>query len=34
VRLLLDTYTLLWAVDDPARLRPKALAELQNAGLL
>jgi len=30
VRLLLDTHTLLWAVDDPTQLGPRAVAELQD----
>jgi PIN domain nuclease of toxin-antitoxin system len=30
VRLLLDTHTLLWAVDDPAQLGSRAVAELQD----
>jgi PIN domain nuclease of toxin-antitoxin system len=30
VKLLLDTHTLLWAVDDPAQLGPHAVAELQD----
>jgi PIN domain nuclease of toxin-antitoxin system len=30
VKLLLDTHTLLWAVDDPAQLGPQAVAELQD----
>jgi PIN domain nuclease of toxin-antitoxin system len=32
VKLLLDSHTLLWAVDNPARLGPKALSELQDPG--
>jgi PIN domain nuclease of toxin-antitoxin system len=30
VKLLLDTHTLIWAVDDPARLGAQAVAELQD----
>jgi PIN domain nuclease of toxin-antitoxin system len=30
VRLLLDTHTLIWAVDDPAPLGAQAVAELQD----
>jgi PIN domain nuclease of toxin-antitoxin system len=29
VRLLLDTHTLIWAVDDPTQLGPRAAAELR-----
>ena len=32
MRLLLDSHTLLWAVDDPARLGPKAMSEMQDEG--
>ena len=32
MRLLLDSHTLLWAVDDPARLGPEAASELQDSG--
>ena len=32
MKLLLDTHTLLWAVDDPAQLGPRAVAELQDPG--
>ncbi|MBW3538956.1 MAG: type II toxin-antitoxin system VapC family toxin [Planctomycetes bacterium] len=32
MRLLLDSHTLIWAVDDPARLTPRSTAELQNSG--
>jgi len=31
VRLLLDTHTLIWAVDDPAKLGPDATSVLQAA---
>jgi len=30
VKLLLDTHTLLWAVDDPAQLGAQAVTELQD----
>lgn len=30
MRLLLDTHTLLWAVDDPAQLGPQAIASLHD----
>jgi PIN domain nuclease of toxin-antitoxin system len=30
VRVLLDTHTLLWAVDDPARLGPSAASTLRD----
>ena len=30
MRLLLDSHTLIWAVDDPAKLSPAALAALQD----
>jgi PIN domain nuclease of toxin-antitoxin system len=30
VKLLLDTHTLLWAVDDPAQLGSRAVVELQD----
>jgi len=30
VRVLLDTHTLIWAVDDPGRLPPAAVVTLQN----
>ena len=30
MRLLLDSHTLLWAVEDPARLGAQAKVELQN----
>ena len=30
MKLLLDTHTLIWAVDDPAQLAPRAAAELQD----
>jgi len=30
VRLLLDTHTLIWAVDDPTQLGPRAAAELRD----
>lgn len=30
MRLLLDTHTLLWAVDDPAQLSSRAVAELRD----
>jgi len=30
VKLLLDTHTLIWAVDDPAQLGAQAVAELQD----
>ncbi len=29
MRLLLDTHTLIWAVDDPTQLGPRAAAELR-----
>lgn len=32
MKLLLDTHTLLWAVDDPTQLGPRAVAELQDLG--
>jgi len=31
VRLLLDSHVVIWAVDDPPRRSPQAVAELQNA---
>jgi len=30
VKLLIDTHTLIWAVDDQAQLGPQAVAELQD----
>ena len=30
MRVLLDTHTLIWAVDDPGRLPPAAVVTLQN----
>ena len=30
MRLLLDSHTLIWAVDDPAKLSPAAVAALQD----
>jgi PIN domain nuclease of toxin-antitoxin system len=30
VKLLLDSHTLIWAVDNPAHLGPQAVVELQN----
>lgn len=30
MRVLLDTHTLIWAVDDPSRLPPAAVVTLQN----
>ena len=30
MKLLLDTHTLIWAVDDPAQLGAQAVAELQD----
>lgn len=30
MKLLLDTHTLIWAVDDPAQLGPQAVVELQD----
>lgn len=32
MRLLLDSHTLIWAVEDPTKLGPQALAGLQDAG--
>jgi len=32
VKLLIDTHTLLWAVDDPAKLGRNAAVELRNFG--
>jgi PIN domain nuclease of toxin-antitoxin system len=32
VRLLLDAHTLIWAVDDPAKLGPNAAKTLQDPG--
>jgi PIN domain nuclease of toxin-antitoxin system len=32
VRLLLDTHTLIWAVDDPSRLGSQAAAAIQEPG--
>jgi len=32
VKLLIDTHTLLWAVDDPAKLGRNAAVELRNPG--
>ena len=31
MRRLIDSHTLIWAVDDPTRLGPQAVAELKNA---
>jgi PIN domain nuclease of toxin-antitoxin system len=31
VKLLLDTHTLIWAVDDPVQLGPQAVTELQDS---
>ncbi len=31
MKLLLDTHTLIWAVDDPGRLGAQAVAELQDS---
>jgi PIN domain nuclease of toxin-antitoxin system len=31
MRLLLDSHVVLWAVDDPARLSPQAVAALQDS---
>ena len=33
MRLLVDSHALIWAVDDPSRLRPAATLALQDPGI-